>query len=660
MKRVTIAVLTVCGLVACSDDGIDYTPEKGADEQGHTAPTQQTAEANAAVRDQLPFGDESDFEAASRGLVARDDDLIVRDEKGNDVWNMRQYGFLEGEAPASVNPSLWRQARLNKMHGLYEVTDGIYQLRGYDLSNMTLIEGETGWIVVDPLTVKETAKAAWDFAEQHIIDDKPIVAVLFTHSHLDHFGGVQGLPLPEDIRVIAPAGFMDEATSENIMAGPAMGRRAVFMYGNALARSPRGHVDSGLGSSPATQGHFGILEPTDTIDSTGETLTVDGVDFEFQYTPESEAPAEFTFYLPGMNAFCGAEIVSRNMHNVYTPRGAKVRDALKWSGYINEALNLFGDRAEVLFNSHHWPVWGNQDIRDYLKVQRDTYKYIHDQTLRLANQGHTPNEIAERLELPPSLSETFHNRGYYGTVRHNAKAVYQRYFGWYDGNPANLDPLPPERSAERYVELMGGADAVVNKARKSFDKGNYRWTAEVLNKVVFAQPEHKEARLLLAKTYDQLGYRAESGPWRDIYLSGAHELRHGGEGSVLDMKRAMGLLEHVPVERFLDSMATRLNGAEAAGEDLSVNFHLTDREQNYRLWIENGVLHHRREPVDTEAVDVTMHMTHDFLLKLVTKQAGLKEMLFSDELDVDGSRTTLMTFFSLLESPEGDFSIVTP
>lgn len=660
MKRLMTASLVALGLAACGDGGMDYTPEEGADARGHTAPTAQTAQANTAVLDSLPFADRSDFEDARRGLIASDPELVVKDKTGEPVWDMPAYAFMEGEAPASVNPSLWRQGQLNNIHGLFEVTEGIYQLRGYDLSNMTLIEGETGWIVVDPLTVAETAEAAWAFAEQHIVDDKPIVAVLFTHSHIDHFGGVRGLPLPEDVRVVAPAGFMDEATSENIMAGPAMGRRAVLMYGSELARSPRGHVGSGLGKSPASKGHFGILEPTDTIGRTGETLTIDGVDFEFQYTPESEAPAEFTFYLPQHRAFCGAELVSRNLHNVYTLRGAKARDALKWSDFIHEALGLFGDRSDILFNSHHWPVWGEDDIADFLKVQRDTYKYIHDQTMRLANRGHTPDEIAEQIALPPSLAQTFHNRDYYGTVRHNAKAVYQLYFGWYDGNPANLDPLPPEPAAERYVDFMGGADAVVEKAQESFDAGEYRWVAEVLNHVVFAEPDHKQARILLAKAYDQLGYRAESGPWRDVYLSGAHELRHGGSGSALNMKRATGLLEHVPIERFLDAMATRLNGPDAVGEDLSVNFHLTDLDQNHRLWIENAVLHHRREPVDIEAADVTMHMTHAFLLQLVTKQAGLKELIFSDELDVDGSRTTLLKFFTLLDNPEGDFAIVTP
>ena len=657
-RRCALALMAFGALAACGDGGRDPAPEPGADARGHTAPTEATARANAAVRDELPLADQADFEAARRGLIARDKNLKIR-SNGEVVWDMPAYGFMEGEAPASVNPSLWRQGRLNNIHGLFEVTEGIYQLRGYDLSNMTLIEGETGWIVVDPLTTRETASAAWDFAEQHIVNDKPITAVLFTHSHIDHFGGVQGLPLPEDVRVIAPAGFMDEATSENLMAGPAMGRRAVFMYGYNLARSPRGHVGSGLGKSPPA-GRYGILEPTETVDHTGQKLTIDGVDFEFQYAPDSEAPAEFTFYLPEHRAFCGAEIVSRNLHNVYTPRGAKVRDALKWSNYIDEAAELFADRSKVLFNSHHWPVWGEQKINDFLTVQRDTYKYIHDQTLRMANQGYNPEEIAEQLELPPSLQKNFHNRGYYGTVSHNAKAVYQRYFGWFDGNPANLNPLPPEPAAERYVEFMGGADAVVQKARKTFDQGEYRWTAQVLNHVIFAEPDHEGARKLLAKTYDQLGYRAESGPWRDFYLTGAYELRHGSQGSAMDMKRAKGLLEQVPIERFLDTMATRLKGPDAQDTDLSVNFHFTDLDENHRLWIENAVLHHKRAPVDTEAADVTMHMTRAFLLKLVTREAGLKELIFSDELDVDGSRIKLVKFFSLLDSPEGEFDIVTP
>ncbi|MES1944620.1 metallo-beta-lactamase superfamily protein [Salinisphaera sp. PC39] len=659
--------MTACSalflLAACGDGGIDYTPEEGADERGHVPATRATAAANAAVRDSLPLDDESDFEAARRGLIASDPDLVIEDAQGNVVWDMPAYDFMEGEAPASVNPSLWRQAKLNNIHGLFKVTDGVYQLRGYDLANMTLIEGDEGWIVVDPLTSAENAEAAMALAREHVVGDEPITAVLFTHSHIDHFGGVAGILDPEaarrdGVRIVAPEGFMHEATSENILAGPAMGRRAMYMYGGNLARSPRGHVGTGLGKSPSG-GHYGILAPTDIVDTTGQTLTLDGVEFVFQNVPESEAPAEFTFYLPAHKTFGAAEIVSRNLHNVYTPRGAKVRDALKWSNYIDEAIDLFGDEVEVLAPSHHWPTWGNGKIVEYMKVQRDTYKYIHDQTLRLANSGLTPKEIAERLELPPSLREAFHNRDYYGTVSHNAKAVYQWYFGWFDGNPAHLEPLPETEAATRYVEFMGGADAVVEKARASFEAGEYRWTAQVLNHVVFAQPDHREARKLLARTYDQLGYRAESGPWRDIYLSGAQELRHGARGSALDMKRSLGLLRHVPVARFFDAMAARLNGPDAAGTELTVNFNFTDLGTNHVLTIENAVLHHKERPPAPDA-DVTLNLTRGFLLKLVTKQAGLKEMIFSDELDVDGSRLKLLKFFSLLEDPEREFAIVTP
>lgn len=661
--RTPIAIMLAALLAACGDGDFEYTPEEGADARGHVPATRHTAAANAAVGNALPLDAAADFENARRGLVAAPEKLTVQTDDGRTVWDMEAYDFIAGDPPASVNPSLWRQARLNNIRGLFRVTDRIYQVRGYDLSNMTLIRGERGWIVVDPLTSAETAAAGWRFAAEHILDGAPITAILFTHSHIDHFGGVEGLLQAADadaadLRVIAPAGFMHEATSENILAGPAMGRRALYMYGGALARSPRGHVGSGLGKAPSS-GNFGILAPTETVDRTGATLTVDGLEFVFQYTPESEAPAEFTFFLPELNALCGAEIVSRNLHNVYTPRGAKVRDALKWSNYIDEAIDLFAADADILFASHHWPTWGNAEIRDYLEVQRDTYKYIHDQTLRLANAGHTPNEIAERLELPPSLREAFHNRGYYGTVSHNAKAVYQWYFGWYDGNPAHLAPLPPADAATRYVEFMGGADAVVRKARQSFDQGEYRWTAQVLNHVVFARPDHAEARALLARTYDQLGYRAESGPWRDIYLSGAHELRHGARGSAMDMKRSLGLLRHVPVARFFDAMAARLNGPDAVGEALTVNFHFTDLGQNHVLRIENAVLHHKRRPIDDNA-DVTLHLTRDFLLKLVTREAGLKEMIFSDDLDVDGSRLKLLKFFSLLDEPAREFNIVTP
>ncbi|MES1926028.1 alkyl sulfatase dimerization domain-containing protein [Salinisphaera sp. T31B1] len=655
----TVAVIAALALsgglpLARAQPATQAEPEDGA---GQVAATATTRQANAAVAKSLADDDRADFKDAERGLIARDPNLVIADSDGHTVWDMTAYDFIEGDAPDTVNPSLWRQAKLNDLHGLYKVTDRVYQLRGYDLSNMSLIEGDSGWIVVDPLTTAETAAAGWRMAKAHILGDKPIVAVIFTHSHIDHFGGIEGVLTAEqakrdNVRIIAPKGFMAESTSENLLAGPAMGRRATYMYGGALARGPRGHVDSGLGKAPS-KGHFSILAPTDIIDHTGQTLTVDGLEFDFQYAPESEAPAELTFYLPQVKAFCGAEIVSHTLHNIYTLRGAKVRDALKWSDYIDEALQLYGNRAEVVFNSHHWPVWGHDTIVNYLKIQRDTYKYIHDQTLRMANAGYTPREIAEQLTLPESLAKPFHNRGYYGTVSHDSKAVYQWYFGWFDGNPANLDPLPPTEAAKKYVEFMGGADAVVDKAQQSYDAGEYRWTAEVLNQVVFAEPDNDAAKALLAKTYDQLGYRAQSGPWRDVYLTGAKELRDGAQGTSLDMSRGIGLLRQVPIERFFDAMAARLNGPEAAKSDLTINFDFKDLGENHVLTIENGVLHHWKRPLADDA-NATVHLTHPALLALIGGKLSPKQ------LKVDGDRASLGRFFSLLQAPDRDFAIVTP
>ena len=654
----------VCGallvlLLAGCDSPLPYAPD--ADAHGHTAPTEATAEANRAVLEELDFGDERDFEDATRGLIASEPALRVVSATGSVVWDLPANAFIEGEAPASVNPSLWRQARLNNIHGLFEVTDGIYQLRGYDLSNMTLIEGDTGWIVVDPLTARETAAAAFAFARKHL-DQRPIVAMIFTHSHIDHFGGVLGVltsegVVAENMRIIAPEGFMEEATSENVIAGTAMSRRAMFMYGKRLARAERGHVDSGLGISPAF-GSFGLLEPTEIIDSTPQELTIDGLRFVFQNAPGSEAPAELTFYLPHVRTFHGAEVTSHNLHNLYTLRGAKVRDALLWSHYIDESIDLFGE-AEIYLASHHWPIWGNDRIVDFLEVQRDTYKYIHDQTVRLFNEGLTAGEIAEVLELPESLQKDFHNRGYYGTVRHNARAVYQNYLGWYDGNPAHLNPLPPAEAGRRYVELAGGAEGLLNMARKAYDHADYRWSAELLNHLVFADPNDVEAKTLLAATYDQLGYQAESGPWRDVYLSAAFELRHGPPEQGLNIATMTDVLRQTPVRRFFDSMAVRLNGPQAAGVELSVNIVLTDLGESHLLEIGNAVLHHR--PSDPEArADATLKLTHEMFLAMLTGRAGLKDLLLSEEIELQGSKLDLLKFFSLLDKPDGRFNMVEP
>jgi alkyl sulfatase BDS1-like metallo-beta-lactamase superfamily hydrolase len=652
---------SLCGLLILAAGCRDCPPDADGDAAGHVAPTDATAAANAAVLDALPFEDRQDFADAARGWIAGDAALVVRDADGTPVWDLPAYGFLTGDPPPSVNPSLWRQAQLDMQHGLFEVTAGVYQVRGYDLANMTLIAGDTGWIVVDPLTAAETAAAAFRLATAHL-GPRPVSAVVFTHSHIDHFGGVGGLldasgADAATLRVIAPAGFLEEATSENLLAGIAMSRRAGFMYGMPLARGPRGHVDSGLGKQPA-RGKVGILVPTDVVDRTPQAMEIDGVRFVFQYVPDSEAPAELTFYLPEVRAFCGAEVVSHTMHNLYTLRGAQVRDALRWSGYLDEAHRLFPE-AEVLFASHHWPTWGRERVALHLAGQRDVYKYLHDQTLRLANQGLDPREIAETMALPPSLARTFANRGYYGTVRHNAKAVYQWYFGWYDGNPAHLDPLPHALSAPRYVELMGGAQAVRAHAADAYERGDYRWAAELLDHAVFADPDDGEARELLARTYDQLGYQAESAAWRDVYLTGAHELRHGVSARPVDLAQTAELLRHVPLARFFDSMATRVDGPAADGKRLVFNLDFTDVGEQHVLTLENSVLHHaERAPVPD--ADATVRLTKRLFLRLVTQQAGLRELVFSDELDVDGSRLALVGFFRLLDQPDGTFPIVTP
>jgi len=637
----------------------EFGPDADAD--GHVRASKTTASANATVATDLPLNDTADLEDAKRGFIATDDPLFTATPGGRTVWDRPSYDFIQGDAPPSVNPSLWRQAKLNNINGLFRVMDRIYQVRGYDLSNMSVVEGDSGRILIDPLTSLETAEKALALVNRQL-GERPLVAVILTHSHIDHFGGIKGVTRAEDVqsgkvRVIAPKDFMVEAVSENVMAGTVMGRRAVYMYGASLSRTGRGHVDSGLGKGPAL-GSISILPPTDIVDHTGQEMEIDGVKMVFQYAPHSEAPTEITFYLPQLKAFCGAEIVSQNMHNLYTLRGAKVRDALLWSGYIDQAIDLFGDKTEVVFNSHHWPVWGRENVIDYLQKQRDTYQYIHDQTLRMASHGMTPNEISEVMVLPDSLSRSFPNRGYYGTSKHNAKAVYQYYFGWFDGDPAHLDPLPPEEEGKRYVEAMGGADSVFSKAQAAYDKGDYRWAATLLDHLVFAEPSNDKAKGLLARAYDQLGYGAESGPWRDVYLTGAQELRHGVQHLDL-MAAAKDIMKNIPLHMFFSAMATRLNGPKADGKEMTFNFVFKDAGKTFVIHLENAVLHHKEAVADPHA-DATVTLTRDFWLKLVTKQASIKDLIFSEDLNVDGSRMRLFSFFSLLDDPDGDFAIVTP
>lgn len=655
MTKNWIASLSVLALIGCADDSqtVDY--------QGFSAPTKATQKHNEGVARLLPLADQQDFEDATRGLIAADNSSIIRTASGKLVWDIPSYAFIDGEAPASVNPSLWRQERLNNIRGLFEVVPGVYQLRGFDLSNMTIIEGDTGWIIVDPLTAKETAASALAFARQHL-EAKPIKAILFTHSHIDHFGGALGVASAEEvvaqqIPVIAPVGFMEAATRENIIAGIAMGRRGGFMYGTNLPRHQRGHIGSGLGSEPA-MGTHGILQPTDIIATTGETRVIDGVELVFQNVPGSEAPAEYTFYLPQHKAFMGAELVSRNMHNLYTLRGAHVRDGLSWSKFIDEAISLFGE-ADVYLGSHHWPAWGNDNVVSFLEKQRDTYKYLHDQSVRLINAGYNGAEIAEQLEMPEALGQSFANRGYYGTVRHNAKAVYQMYMGWYDGNPANLNPLADAQASVRYVQAMGGENKVQELAQSAFDDGDYRWAAELLNRLVFAGKDGSETRELLASCYDQMGYQAESGPWRNVYLSAAWELRNGTLEEGVDISVMSDVLANTSVDKFFDSMAVRLDGDKARGKELSVEFYFTDLGQRYRLEIRNSVLRHYKVEEEGNA-DAALVLSRGMFNRLTLGQVGLSDALFSDDLSFQGSKLTLLEFFGLFDNPTGTFAIVTP
>lgn len=639
-------------------------PSALPEELSHAKPaTKYTTEKNAAVLKELPFENRDSFENAARGFIASISPLTIRRPvDGKITYDLSDLSFLAGEAPSTANPSLWRQAQLNALHhGLFEVVDGIYQVRSFDLGHMTLLRGETGWIVIDPLTSAESSQAALDLADKHL-GRRPVKAVIFTHSHADHFAGVLGVIHPEDVTsgkvaVIAPDQFVKAALSENVLAGNVMRRRANYMYGHSLPHSPQGFITNGLGAL-LSLGSTGFIAPTDIIKETGETRVVDGVEIVFQMTPDTEAVSEFVFYLPRFRALCLSEITSHHLHNVYTPRGAQVRDALAWSNQINQSIDLFGDRLEVQFGSHHWPTWGRKEVIEYLKQQRDLYKYIHDQTLRLANHGYTKEEIAEQLRLPKSLARNFSNRDYYGTVSHNAKAVYVKYLGYFDGNPVNLNPLPPAEASQRYVDYMGGAEAIIPKAKRSFDEGDYRWAAQVLNHIVLSDPDNLPARALLADTYEQLGYQAESGPWRNFYLTGALELRQGiPEPS--PGKMSPGMVQGLPLENVFQALAVRLNGPKAEGKRLIFNLDFTDLDQSYLLTIENSVLNAFVNKQDLQAGTKLILSSLDFKL-LITGLITAAELISASRLIVEGDLSKLIDFADLFDQFNPFFPIVTP
>lgn len=626
---------------------------------GSGQPGPVVQEIHAAAAKAADLSDPDSFADARRGFVAAPEGQIL-DAEGKVIWDFEAFDFLEGEAPPTVHPSLWRQSLLNNHIGLFQVSERIWQVRGFDLANMTLIEGDTGLIVVDALTARETAAAALAFARLHL-GDRPVSALIYTHSHADHFGGALGVLSAEEastrqVPVVAPAGFLEEATSENVLMGTAMVRRAAYMYGNRLPRSPEGLVDTGLGKAVAF-GRVGLLPPTDVIEGDSEERVLDGVRFVFHNVPGSEAPSEFTFALPDLKAYCGAELMGHTLHNLYTLRGAKVRDGLKWARYLDEALGHVAG-AEVVFNQHHWPVWGEAGIRSFIEKQRDTYKFIHDQTVRRMNAGQTATEIAETLKLPDVLQDHLNVRGYYGTVRHNVKAVYQYYLGWFDAHPANLDPHPPVELAQRYVAAIGGPEAVVAKAQAAFDAGDYRWASELLKHAVHADPDDTAARELLARSFEQLGYASESSTWRNFYLTGALELRQGGPETGMDRAAMIDLLTHTPSERFLEAMAASLD-AEAAGDlALTINLVFADQDESFVLRLANGVLHHRPGAPDSES-NATLTLSKSFFLRMVTGRAGATDLLTSDEVDIEGSTIDLARFLRLIDKPAGTFPIVT-
>ncbi len=626
--------------------------------------TPATCRAHAHVRASLPAETGADFEKSRRGFIATIPDAKSLNAAGFPVWDMGQFAFeAEGsEAPDTVNPSLWRQAQLNAIHGLFKVTDGIYQVRNFDLSNITFIEGAKGIIVIDPLISSETARASLALYREHR-GERPVTAVIYTHSHVDHYGGVKGVLSDADlargdIRIIAPEGFLEHAVSENVLAGNAMGRRATYMYGALLPRGPRGHVDAGLGKT-VSLGEVSLVPPNEIVTRTGERLTVDGVEIVFQITPDTEAPAEMNFFFPAMKALCMAENCSCQLHNLYTPRGAQVRDAKSWSHYINEAIELFGGDTDVLFASHHWPRWGRGEAISFLEKQRDLYKYIHDQTLRLANHGLTPLEIAEEIALPPTLASEWYTRDYYGTLNHNAKAVYQRYLGWFDGNPAHLHPLPPVEAGRRYVDFMGGPLAVLRKAREAYDKGDYRWVAEVVNHLVFADPANAEARHLQADALEQMGYQAESGPWRGFYLTAAMELRHPRPASPTPRPGATGQIKALPADELLDALSVRLNGPKAGARKLAFDLTFTDTGETFLLSLENAVLHHakgRKSAMPNASVAIAKQA----FAELVLGETTLDALVAAKCATIEGDKAALADLVALLDVFDFWFEIVMP
>jgi alkyl sulfatase BDS1-like metallo-beta-lactamase superfamily hydrolase len=618
-----------------------------------------TRAAQDAATKKLPVEDRRDAEFANRGFIATRADPVIRNPQGRPVWNAAAYEWVKGPAPATVNPSLWREVSLLRNHGLYQVSEGVWQVRGFDVSNMTVISGQNGWILVDPLTARETASAALELVNEKL-GKRPVSAVIYSHSHGDHYGGVRGVVDEADVAagkvaIIAPAHFMKETASESVMAGAAMGRRANYQFGTGLSPGPQGQMGSGIGMGlPA--GEITLIAPTDTIDKTGEKRTIDGIEMEFQIVSGSEAPSELNLYLPAQRTFLSSEMSTCSLHNILTPRGAKVRDSHAWAGYLDEALRLYGDRSDVVISSHCWPRFGQTEVAGMLASQRDNYRYLHDQTVRLMNQGETPVEIAEALVQPPELAGQWYNRGYYGTYSHNSKAIYQFYLGWYDAVPANLNPHPPVERAKRMVAGMGGAAKVIARAKTAMATGDYRWSSDLLNQLVFADPGNGAARALLADSYEQQGYQAQSAIWRNQFLTAARELRVGYAPSGVS-NQSQDMVAAVPSQLLFDTVATRFDPARLAAP-VKINLVITDRKETMGIEAGPSVLIARTGlPLDAPAATLTG--PRRLLLGLFFMGVPL-EALQAAGLKVEGDGAAVKSLLGAIDPVKGGFNIAEP
>ncbi len=648
MKTGLLGLLLISGsAIAAPDDNI-AAPASGA-----------TVQAQKTVFAALPADDGRDAEFAGRGFIATLDDPIIRNAKGDLVWDLNAYNFVNGGSPDSVNPSLWRHAGLLRKHGLFKVADNVWQVRGFDVSNMTVIKGNTGWILIDPLTTREMGAAALALVNAKL-GMRPVTGLIYSHSHGDHFGGARGVIDPADaksgkVAVIAPEHFLFETASENVIAGAAMGRRANYQFGGSLKPGTQGQIGSGIGMGISV-GEITLIAPNDDIRKTGDTRVIDGVTLEFQMAPNSEAPAEMNVFIPAARTFLSAEIATCSLHNILTPRGAKVRDTLAWAGYLHEAVNLYAGRSDTAISSHCWPRFGAGEVKGWLSGQRDNYRYLHDQTVRLMNKGMTQAEIAETIKAPPAIADSWFNRGYYGTYSHNSKAVYQYYLGWYDGVPANLNPHPPEVRGQKFVAAMGGANKVLAAAKKAMAAGDYRWSSDLLNQLVFAEPKNTTAKSMLASSYEQQGYQAESAIWRNMFLSAARDLRAGVKGNLAT--QSLDLIAAIPTGLLMNAVATRLDPAILGTQKFDLNFRFSDRGEKAKISIGNAVMF------------ADMNAAHDMPMATITGPRQLfLGMLFlklplaqmeAAGLKIEGDRKVIETMLAAIEPQSGAFNIAEP